>query len=128
MGSECECVQTEKSIDLVREMESCLPSQQLTQIHIYIENVLRQRATFPPHSPLTLNTLCVCVCVCVCVCAKEREREREKLAGSIWRRFLVQSQINLILWHLITLPIIDNQNQLDWVTHIHICEHTHTLQ
>ena len=77
--------------------------------------------------------MCVCVCVCVyasvsereserereCLIEGEREREREKQAGSIWHWFLTQLQINLILWHLITLPIIDNQNSVMGYTYTH---------
>lgn len=37
------------SIDLVTEMELCLPSQRSTQICIYTGDVLTQRATYPPH-------------------------------------------------------------------------------
>lgn len=39
--------------------------------------------------------------------------ERKRLAGSIWCQFLTLLRINLILWHLITFPISDNQNQCD---------------
>lgn len=62
----------------------------------------------------------------VCVCDNSREREIQsgkELAGSIWHRS-ARLRINMILWHLITLPIIVNQSQCD-VLHIYTYLHTY---
>lgn len=65
----------------------------------------------------------VCTCACVCVSPVERTAQRrEELAGSIWRRFS-RLQINMISWHLITLPITVNHNQPEGL-HTHTCAHT----
>lgn len=66
-----------RSIDLVTEMELCLPSEGLTQLCIYTGDETPDKG---PHILPRINTTCVRVCV------RSVGRKEEEPAGSIWRK------------------------------------------